>query len=228
MVVARPAVERRHLHLTGFAALELRGQGATGGPGSGSTATTPWHGSMAGLHHAAGSEYREPVMAAHAEPARRRLAAALAELAEVRLAFLFGSHARGRSRAESDFDIAILVDDEAARADRWLLLRRLAGRLGRAVPSPLLDIVLLNDAPALLRQRILRDGVVLYARAPAERVRFALATIREYQDGAIRRAAFTRRRVERLTVRQPHGGSGDLLAKARGVARLLGQAARLP
>jgi predicted nucleotidyltransferase len=161
------------------------------------------------------------------DPAVERLRDALAATTGVRLAFLFGSRARGRGRADSDVDIGVLVDEESARADRGRLVRRLAGGLGRAVSSALLDIVVLNDAPVLLRQRVLRDGVLLFARAPEDRVRFAIATIREYQDGDVRRSEFTRQRIRRLTDGRDHGGPGDLLAKARGVARLLEKAARV-
>jgi hypothetical protein len=43
----------------------------------------------------------------------------------------------------------------------------------------------------------------------------------------VRRDEFTRRRIQRLTGTQDHGGPGDRLEKARGVARLLGQAGRV-
>jgi hypothetical protein len=92
----------------------------------------------------------------------------------------------------------------------------------------LLDIVLLNDAPALLRHRVLRDGILLFQRSHEERVRFAIKTIRDYQDGYIRREGFTKSRVEKLKANTDDGGSGDLLEKARGAARLLRKATRIP
>ena len=130
-------------------------------------------------------------MSVDGAPVAERLGRALRLLPEVRLAVLFGSRAHQRHRQDSDFDIGILLDDGTARADRGLTIRRLAGRLGREVSSALVDLVILNDAPTLLRHRVLRDGVLLFQRAPAERVRFAVKTIREYQDGQIRRDRFT-------------------------------------
>jgi hypothetical protein len=163
--------------------------------------------------------------AAETEDSRELLARALAEFPGVRLAFLFGSRARGRAHGESDFDVAVLVDEAlAGREQKARTIRRLAGRLGREVSSPRLDLVLLNDAPALLRHRVLRDGIVLFQRSPEERVRFTTRTIREYQDGFIRREAFTKKRIERLKSGATDGGSRDLLEKARGVARLLRKA----
>jgi hypothetical protein len=161
---------------------------------------------------------------------RARLAAELAELREVRLAFLFGSRSRGEARRDSDIDVAVLLDPgtatDAGTRGEWI--RCIAGRLGRQVSSAHLDIVLLDGAPALLRHRVLRDGVLLYERASGERARFAMRTIRDYQDGQIRRDEFTRRRIRRLAKGRPDGGPRDLLEKARGVARLLEQARRVP
>jgi predicted nucleotidyltransferase len=167
------------------------------------------------------------VPSTEANGAVERLGQALTEIAEVRLAFLFGSRGRGRARPDSDFDIGILLDEQAAREDRGAIVRRIAARLGYVVSSALLDLVVLNDAPPLLRHRVLRDGVVLLQRSPEERVRFAVRTIREYQDGQVRREAFTRRRIARLKAETDDGGPRDLLEKARGAARLLAKAPRV-
>jgi predicted nucleotidyltransferase len=161
---------------------------------------------------------------AHFDPAEERLAHALASVRGVRLAYLFGSRARGRNRSDSDFDVAILVDDSllAGTDDRATLIRRLADRLGREVSSAHLDLVILNSAPVLLRHRVLRDGVLLFQRSPEDRVRFTTRLIQDYQDGEIRRENFLEKRIQRLREGSTDGGSGDLLEKARGVARLLG------
>jgi predicted nucleotidyltransferase len=157
-----------------------------------------------------------------------RLGQVLAGVNDVRLAYLFGSRARGDARPDSDFDIGVLLDPAAARGDPGPIVRRLAGRLGRVVSSTLLDLVVLNDAPPLVRHRVLRDGLVLFQRSPEERVRFAIRTIREYQDAQVRRERFTRARIRRLEGGVTDGGSRDLLEKARGAARLLKQASRVP
>jgi predicted nucleotidyltransferase len=160
------------------------------------------------------------------DPAENRLKDALASVPGIRLAFLFGSRARGRARSDSDFDLAVLVDDSlvAGTDERAATIRRLAGRLGREVSSAHLDLVILNSAPVLLRHRVLRDGVLLFQRSTKDRVRFATKTIQDYQDGEIRRERFLEKRIQRLRESSTDGGSGDLLEKARGVARLLGKA----
>lgn len=146
----------------------------------------------------------------------------------VRLAWLHGSRARGTARPDSDIDVAVLLEDAhtanptAIKDSIW----RLAGALGREVPSDRLDLVLLNHAPALLRHRVVRDGVLLFARSEPERVRFVLRTIREYQDLEPRLREHTRHRVQRLKERRESGRFGDMLASARRAGRLLGPAAK--
>jgi hypothetical protein len=148
-----------------------------------------------------------------------RLATVLAALPEVQLAYLFGSHAHGRAGAESDIDLGIQVTREAAM-HAHATLARIFDRLGRAAPSDRLDLVLLNDAPSLLRHRILTNGKLLFAREPEARLRFATRAIRDYQDMQFRREFFYRERLKRLKEGSGHGRSGDLLAQARRVARL--------
>lgn len=172
-------------------------------------------------------------MTAHADDGdigtlRDRLAGALRDDSTVRLAWLHGSRARGTARRESDIDVAVLLDDERAATPSAVKdsIWRLAGSLGREVPSDRLDLVLLNDAPALLRHRVIRDGVLLFARSDADRVRFVLQTIREYQDLEPRLREHTRRRVERLKERRTDGRYGDILETARRAGRLLETAAK--
>ena len=127
-----------------------------------------------------------------------------------------------------EVDVAVLLDDERAASPSAIKdsIWRLAGALGREVPSDRLDLVLLNHAPALLRHRVIRDGVLLFARSHAERVRFVLGTIREYQDLEPRLREHTRRRVERLKERRADGRYGDFLETARRAGKLLGPAAK--
>lgn len=157
------------------------------------------------------------------EAIRQRLSGALADLAGVRLAYLFGSRASGRARADSDIDVAVLLDPErVGGAEAYgREVRRLAGALGRVVSSASLDIVLLNEAPCLLRHRVLAGGRLLFARSEQERVRYAIRTIREYQDFEPRLRQYAGRRLARLSQENGDGRSPDLLEAARRVARLL-------
>ena len=79
---------------------------------------------------------------------------------EVISAYVFGSHAEGRTHRESDVDVAVLLDrarypDEASRFDARL---RLIGAVGSALRSNQVDLVVLNDAPAGLSRAIVTRG----------------------------------------------------------------------
>ena len=152
-------------------------------------------------------------------------AARLAEVPTVRLGYLFGSRARGQARPHSDFDIGVLMD-EATVADAsgvGNVIRQLAARLADPVPAQMLHVVVLNGAPPLLRHRVLRDGVLLHQRSHAERVRFSIRTIRDYQDMEPRLRENRRLRLARRREGRTDGGPGDILASARRVQHLLGQ-----
>lgn len=147
----------------------------------------------------------------------------LSVLPEVRLAYLFGSQASGRTRATSDLDVAVLVDEQRADGPGEInrTLRRLAGKLGGEISSTLLDIVLLNNAPVMLRHRVLKDGLVLYARNEVERVQFAFHTIRDFCDMEPRLTEHRRQRISRLkNGRRNNGGFGDILKEARSLRHL--------
>ena len=88
-------------------------------------------------------------------------------------AFLFGSHATGRARADSDVDVAAYLDEARADpSDALPLSLELAGRLAGQSGLPGIEVVILNDAPLGLLGSILRERVVVYSADEAARVRF--------------------------------------------------------
>lgn len=78
---------------------------------------------------------------------------------ELKLAVLFGSQARGDARSRSDADLGLLLEPYSPE-----LRFEVEAALGRAAGRPV-DVVLLDDAPPLLRFEIARDGVLLFQRA---------------------------------------------------------------
>ncbi|MCY4508847.1 MAG: nucleotidyltransferase domain-containing protein [Acidobacteria bacterium] len=156
------------------------------------------------------------------------LARDLRALPTVRLAWLFGSRARGAARRDSDVDIAVLVGDASTAGPGAVkdTMFRVIGALGTVVRSDLIDLVLLDRAPPLLRHRVIRDGVLLYARSDAERARFVRRTLREYLDLEPRLREQNRLRIRRLREGRPRhdGRHRDLLAAAERAGRLLAAA----
>ena len=75
----------------------------------------------------------------------------------VRLALLFGSHARGQATARSDVDLAVL----ARGVDRLELAAALSLAVDREV-----DVIDLNEATIPMREELVRDAVVLHEGVP--------------------------------------------------------------
>jgi uncharacterized protein len=101
--------------------------------------------------------------------------------ADVIVAYLFGSVARGQSTSMSDVDIAILLDHAA---NPELLLERQIALLTDLDPLVDLEVqlTLLNDAPPLLAYQVIRDGLLLHQRSPSERVAFQVTAMKQYFD----------------------------------------------
>ncbi len=98
----------------------------------------------------------------------RKLTDLLAERfgTSLRLALLFGSHADGRAREDSDIDLALLCDEPVCSADRLALI----GDIGAAFGLPV-DLVDLHRAPypvtgeALRGRRLIGDDETYAALA---------------------------------------------------------------
>ena len=89
-------------------------------------------------------------------PSVRPLVARLAAEPEVRRVVLFGSRARGDGRERSDVDLAL--DAPGLSRAGWV---RLCADAEEADTLYSVDLVLLSEAPAPLRERIDAEGVAL-------------------------------------------------------------------
>jgi predicted nucleotidyltransferase len=112
----------------------------------------------------------------------RAIRRAMASSARVQAALLFGSRATERARADSDIDVAVLLDEAPSASDRKNVLMSLASALGKELRADRLDIVLLNDAPPKLAFQVLRHGVVAFQRDPVPLHRFRVATYSRHAD----------------------------------------------
>lgn len=94
--------------------------------------------------------------------------------------YLFGSVARGRARADSDVDVAVLYQVDPPRTLEGLPLD-LEDDLARLLGRPA-DVVALNRAPVDLIHRVLRDGILILERDRAARIAFEVRSRNEYFD----------------------------------------------
>ena len=96
------------------------------------------------------------------------------------LLYLHGAHARGTQGPLSDLDLAVLLEADAARDPHAFLA--LLGKLTDACGREDLDVVLLNRAGLIIKDRVVRDGRLLFAASERERVRFEAHAIKEALD----------------------------------------------
>ncbi|HEU4370123.1 MAG TPA: nucleotidyltransferase domain-containing protein [Methylomirabilota bacterium] len=99
---------------------------------------------------------------------------------EVVAAYLFGSVARGTSRATSDVDVGVLLARPPAATFADLPLD-LEAELERLLGVPT-QVILLDRAPADLAHRVLRDGRLLVDRNPSARIAFEVRARNEFFD----------------------------------------------
>ena len=102
------------------------------------------------------------------------------ECPHVLAAYLFGSVARGTHGPDSDVDVAVLMErspEPTLDGFPFDLEAKLEAILSRPT-----EIVVLNDAPADLVHRVLRDGRLIVDRNPSRRIRFEVQARNEYFD----------------------------------------------
>jgi uncharacterized protein YutE (UPF0331/DUF86 family)/predicted nucleotidyltransferase len=106
--------------------------------------------------------------------------AAIAPLDGVAAVYLFGSVAAGTDTPASDIDLGVLYEaPPAAKLDAGPL--DLEGDLERRLRRPA-QVVVLNDAPADLRIRVVGAQRLLVERNRSARIRFEVATRNEFFD----------------------------------------------
>ena len=131
------------------------------------------------------------------DPLVAAMATALRPLEGVRVAYLFGSRARGDAREDSDLDVAVsfdprfdATDDRAREAVRRAIVAALTDALGAVGERA--DVVNLDRADSAVAFRAIREGHLLLARSESDRVRVEARVGRRYDDDAPKRALFRR------------------------------------
>jgi len=128
-----------------------------------------------------------------------RITRVLEETPAVRLAVVFGSAARQTESRDSDIDVGISWLDGAVQP-----AAAVAVALERAAGLPV-DLVLLGDAPPLLRFEIARDGRVLVERVPHAWADFRAKAMIDWWDWAPTARMMHRVMAERLREEAAHG-----------------------
>jgi predicted nucleotidyltransferase len=101
---------------------------------------------------------------------------------EIQAAYIFGSAATGRTRRDSDVDVAVLVSGRIQPDNMFEYRLKLMADLGSALHRSDVDVVILNEAPPLLAHRVLSKGKLIFERSASARIRFQVNTANRYAD----------------------------------------------
>jgi len=99
----------------------------------------------------------------------------------VNFAYMFGSTVRGDANELSDYDIAVMLDESLSKKDMLYMELDLISELTRVLKSDKIDLVVLNDAPLLLKYNIIKNGHVLKSDE-TKRVAFEIGVMSRYLD----------------------------------------------
>jgi predicted nucleotidyltransferase len=132
---------------------------------------------------------------------------------------VFGSRARGTQRPDSDLDVAVLPDSEDPTVRRRLQAS-IAVALADLAPEGRVDVVFLDEATDVLRQRIMETGRALICRDPEAWRDLRVRTMREYGDREWVRDLFREAQRRRLEEGRPSGRSGKALVSLGRVGKL--------
>lgn len=124
---------------------------------------------------------RGPAIVLDAER-RRELAELFERQPDVVAAYLFGSQARGDPGPLSDVDLAVWLDDNPEPGRRLRRQLALSAQAASLLGTDEVELVVLNGAPPLLAQRVIRDGELLAERSTMTRVRLETEAIIRYLD----------------------------------------------
>ena len=148
-----------------------------------------------------------------------RIAHAVAGIDGIGSVAVFGSRARNRARPNSDLDVAILPAGADSMVRRKLIARASAALEG-LVPSARVDVVLVDEAPELLRHGIFAHGRIVLQRNPEDWRAWRVRTMREHGDREPYRRMLREARHRRLHEGRTGGRSGRALDSLERSGRL--------
>ena len=112
----------------------------------------------------------------------RRVSGVLEDHPEILAAYLFGSAVSGRTRPDSDIDIAVLVHEKDLRPNSLKYRLELMTNLGSVLERFDIDLVVMNEAPPALAQNIITKGKLIFERSRSARIAFQVRTLNVFMD----------------------------------------------
>ena len=99
------------------------------------------------------------------------------KMSEILLVFIHGSVAKGRTRIDSDIDIAVLFNKKPSFEQLFKIKDEVSENLNKEI-----DLTVLNDASPVIKMQVLKNGKLLFERNKGEYARFFVNTVKVYDD----------------------------------------------
>jgi len=98
------------------------------------------------------------------------------------LAYLFGSAARRKMGPLSDIDIGVLFSEKIKKENYFDKGLELASKIDKTLGIYKTEVVCLNQAPPLLRHRVVFYGILIFFLDAELKRDFELRVLQEYED----------------------------------------------
>lgn len=142
---------------------------------------------------------------------REALRAALANLSgelDIIGAYLYGSRARGEAHENSDYDVAIFTGRDPGTESTGRLEMDLCELLEKKSGLRCLDVRILDQAPLMIRGKVLTEGLLLYTGNEVARVRLERETRIRYFEFSSKMKRLDHELLSRISEEGiDHGGS---------------------
>ena len=132
------------------------------------------------------------------EKSMKRLRAFIRKQKYVKVAYLFGSAAKGELGPLSDIDLAFLLDERLSKGRRGDKLLFLINSISDILNTDRFDVVIMNDMPLLFKFNIIKHGQVIGCKDNSERVMFETHIMSEYLDRDYYDSMFVKKDFERI------------------------------
>jgi predicted nucleotidyltransferase len=116
------------------------------------------------------------------QEATDRLTPLFAGRTEVLAAYIFGSLASGRTRPNSDIDVAVLLDQAAMKHAPLSYRADLIAEAGAELETFEVDVVILNNAPPALAHNVITKGKLIFERSRSARIAFQVRNLNRFLD----------------------------------------------
>lgn len=97
---------------------------------------------------------------------------------DIKLIYIFGSYAKGNNNANSDLDIAVLLNNDYDPMDKLSLI----GDLTSIFKRDDIDLVVLNSANSVLKHQVIKYGKLIFMENEDIKVNFQVRVLKEYMD----------------------------------------------